>query len=32
MFEPVTAFEALAHDTRLAILHLLIPAGRDHGG
>jgi ArsR family transcriptional regulator, arsenate/arsenite/antimonite-responsive transcriptional repressor len=27
MFDPVTAFEALAHDTRLAILRLLIPAG-----
>lgn len=26
---PVEAFEALGHDTRLAIFRLLIPAGRD---
>jgi DNA-binding transcriptional ArsR family regulator len=29
MFDPVAAFEALAHETRLAVLRLLIPAGPD---
>jgi len=28
-FDPVAAFEALAHETRLAVLRLLIPAGPD---
>lgn len=28
-FIPTKAFEALAHDTRLAVFQLLIPAGRD---
>lgn len=27
--EPVKAFEALAHETRLAVFRLLIPVGRD---
>ena len=26
-FDPVLAFDALAHETRLAVLRLLIPAG-----
>jgi ArsR family transcriptional regulator len=29
LLDPVSAFEALAHQGRLAVLRLLIPAGRD---
>ncbi len=29
LVEPTKAFEALAHDARLAVVRLLIPAGRD---